>query len=133
MFPSQYVIDLSYIHKRIINSILLLIFLGDSCIQKRSAVMNPSSSTGATAGGGRMPNQQPRPSRASMEGVSPLMYSCQQNNVQQVRQLLQRKVIAITFYWIFFAKRKKLMVVLNRPNLCRFSIITIMMMMRAME
>lgn len=70
--------------------------------------MNPStSSTGATAGGGRIPNQQPRPSRASMEGVSPLMYSCQQNNVQQVRQLLQRKVIAITFYFIFLLPKGK--------------------------
>lgn len=35
----------------------------------------------------------PRPSRASMEGVSPLMYSCQQGDTQQIRHLIQRKVI----------------------------------------
>jgi hypothetical protein len=27
-----------------------------------------------------------------MEGVSPLMYSCQQGDTQQVRHLIQRKV-----------------------------------------
>ena len=47
----------------------------------------------------------PRPSRASMEGVSPLMYSCQQGDVQQVRSLLQRKVFAgpaRLFFWLNF-------------------------------
>lgn len=37
----------------------------------------------------------PRPSRASMEGVSPLMYSCQQGDVQQVRHLMQRKPMSV--------------------------------------
>lgn len=37
----------------------------------------------------------PRPSRASMEGVSPLMYSCQQGDIHQVRQLIQRKALSI--------------------------------------
>nr|CAH0106892.1 unnamed protein product [Daphnia galeata] len=37
----------------------------------------------------------PRPSRASMEGVSPLMYSCQQGDTQQVRHLIQRKPICV--------------------------------------
>lgn len=57
--------------------------------------MNPSSSL-------RQGRMAQRPSRASMEGVSPLMYSCQQGHVQQVRQLLQRKVCFLLFFLPFF-------------------------------
>lgn len=51
-------------------------------VVKAIRTMNPISRIAAA----------PRPSRASMEGVSPLMYSCQQGDIHQVRQLIQRKV-----------------------------------------